>query len=204
MAVVLEDLPPLLWHAELGRSLPDAWTGNHQRGVQLHDLADAVRTWRQRYGQRVWLRQLVGPADDGGVTREMAQGPPCPPPLASSRRDPAGGPGSCLTGRLRRGTSAETAYCAELVATTYAAMGLLDGRRPRNAYDRGASGPATTCGCYGVRRSVRRSRSPSRRLSPRGAPGRSSAPSHRGRSACARARAARRRGVARRGCGPRR
>src|SRR3712207_1710579 len=39
MAVVLEDLPPLLWHAELGRSLPDVWTGAHQRGVQLHDLA---------------------------------------------------------------------------------------------------------------------------------------------------------------------
>ena len=50
MAVVLEDLPPLLRHAELGRSLPDVWTGRHQRGVQLHDLADAVRTWRQRYG----------------------------------------------------------------------------------------------------------------------------------------------------------
>ena len=56
MAVVLEDLPPLLWHAELGRSLPDAWTGKRQRGVQLHDLGDAVRTWRQRYGQRAWLR----------------------------------------------------------------------------------------------------------------------------------------------------
>ena len=34
-AVVLEDLPPLLWHAELGRSLPDVRTGQHQRGVQL-------------------------------------------------------------------------------------------------------------------------------------------------------------------------
>ena len=38
MSVVLEDLPPLMWHAELGRSLPDMWTGTHQRGVQLHDL----------------------------------------------------------------------------------------------------------------------------------------------------------------------
>lgn len=46
MAVVLEDLPPLLWHAELGKSLPDVWTGQHQRGVQLHDLRDAVTTWR--------------------------------------------------------------------------------------------------------------------------------------------------------------
>ncbi|MBJ7452883.1 MAG: hypothetical protein JHC71_12485, partial [Blastococcus sp.] len=26
MAVVLDDLPPLLWHAELGRSLPDVWS----------------------------------------------------------------------------------------------------------------------------------------------------------------------------------
>ena len=26
MAVVLDDLPPLMWHAELGRSLPDVWS----------------------------------------------------------------------------------------------------------------------------------------------------------------------------------
>ena len=36
MSVVLDDLPPLMWHAELGRSLPDMWTGKFQRGVQLH------------------------------------------------------------------------------------------------------------------------------------------------------------------------
>ena len=39
MVVALDDLPPLLWHAELGRSLPDVWTGKRQRGVQLHKLA---------------------------------------------------------------------------------------------------------------------------------------------------------------------
>ena len=39
MVVALDDLPPLLWHAELGRSLPDVWTGERQRGVQLHMLA---------------------------------------------------------------------------------------------------------------------------------------------------------------------
>ena len=44
MAVALDDLPPLLWHAELGHSLPDVWTGERQRGVQLHRLEDAVRT----------------------------------------------------------------------------------------------------------------------------------------------------------------
>src|SRR3712207_9036061 len=54
-----------------GHSLADVWSGRHQRGVQLHDLSDAVCVWKKRYGQQAWLRQLVGPADDGGVTREM-------------------------------------------------------------------------------------------------------------------------------------
>ena len=52
MVVALDDLPPLLWHAELGRSLPDVWSGKRQRGVQLHVLRDAVRVWGERYGQR--------------------------------------------------------------------------------------------------------------------------------------------------------
>nr|WP_241832416.1 hypothetical protein [Pseudofrankia sp. EUN1h] len=58
MAVVIDDLPPMIWHAELGRSLTDQWTGDRHRGVQLHDLRDAVQVWGQRYGQRAWLRQL--------------------------------------------------------------------------------------------------------------------------------------------------
>ena len=140
MAVVLEDLPPLLWHAELGKSLPDAWTGDHHRGVQLHDLRDAVLAWRRRYGQRAWLRQLVGPADDGGVTKEMEDavlrtvarldGKPFP-----TTRGLATG---WVNGRLRRGTAAETVYCAALVAATYTAMGLLPPERPRNWYDPGS------------------------------------------------------------------
>ena len=63
MVVALDDLPPLLWHAELGRSLPDVWTGEHQRGVQLHLLVDAVTTWHERYGQRAWVRLLDGPIE---------------------------------------------------------------------------------------------------------------------------------------------
>src|SRR6266704_6370394 len=55
MAVAVEDLPPLMWHAELGRSLPDLWTGTHHRGVQLHDLREAVLVWAARYGQRSCL-----------------------------------------------------------------------------------------------------------------------------------------------------
>src|SRR5882757_2268764 len=58
MSVVIDDLPPLMWHAELGRSLPDLWSGTHQRGVQLHDLRKAVLVWAKKYGQRAWLRQL--------------------------------------------------------------------------------------------------------------------------------------------------
>src|SRR6478609_4272609 len=124
MAVVLDDLPPLLWHAELGRSLPDVWTGTHQRGVQLHDLRDAVLTWRRRYGQRAWFRQLVGPAEDGGVTPQMEDAV-----LRTVAR---------LDGRLGRSTAAETVFCAELVAATYTAMELLPGDRPLNAYDPGS------------------------------------------------------------------
>src|ERR671915_1198941 len=60
MVVAIEDLPPLLWHAELGRSLPDVWTGERRRGVQLHLLRQAVETWNERYGQRAWVRQLEG------------------------------------------------------------------------------------------------------------------------------------------------
>ena len=66
MSVAIEDLPPLMWHAELGRSLPDVWTGTRHRGVQLHDLREAVTVWAARYGQRAWLRQL-----DPVVTGEM-------------------------------------------------------------------------------------------------------------------------------------
>jgi hypothetical protein len=66
MAVVLEDLPPLMWHAELSRGLLDVWTGTHHPGAQLHDLQAAVQRWTSRYHQRTWLRQL-----DATVTREM-------------------------------------------------------------------------------------------------------------------------------------
>jgi hypothetical protein len=69
MSVVIDDLPPLMWHAELGRSLPDMWAGTHQRGVQLHVLRDAAVVWANRYGQRGWLRQLDTP-----ISREMEDG----------------------------------------------------------------------------------------------------------------------------------
>ncbi|MEV4545848.1 hypothetical protein [Micromonospora echinaurantiaca] len=151
MAVVLDDMPPLMWHAELGRSLPDLWSGTHQRGVQLHDLRDAVCVWATRYGQRGWLRQLDPPADAGmedAVLRTIARldGTPFPSTAQLAWRWLRGRvPAVRLPAPGHRGgagTSArdralESAYCAEVVAVTYEAMGLLPaGRRP-NWYDPG-------------------------------------------------------------------
>jgi hypothetical protein len=42
-----------------------------------------------------------------------------------------------VTGRFKRTSSLETVYCAELVATTYQAMGLLPSERPASWYDPG-------------------------------------------------------------------
>jgi hypothetical protein len=135
MAVALDGLPPLLWHAELGRSLPDVWTGERQRGVQLHKLADAVRTWDERYGQRAFLRQLQGTLERSHEDALMKvidryDGRPFPTTPSLMR--------SWLTGRIRRrAASREAVYCAELVATTYQAMGLLPDKRPASWYDPG-------------------------------------------------------------------
>src|ERR1700739_2952241 len=63
MTVAIDDLPPLIWHAELGDKLVDLWTGTNHRGVQLNDLQQAVMQWTQRYHQRCWLRQLTPPAN---------------------------------------------------------------------------------------------------------------------------------------------
>ena len=136
MVVALDDLPPLLWHAELGRSLPDVWTGERQRGVQLHQLRDAVTTWNERYGQRAWVRQLEGTIERRHEDRLMEtiarlDGSPFPTMPGLARQ--------WLTARVRRRSSAplETIYCAALVATTYQEMGLLPGHRPASWYDPG-------------------------------------------------------------------
>jgi hypothetical protein len=135
MTVALDDLPPLLWHAELGRSLPDVWTGEHQRGVQLHLLADAVTIWRQKYGQRAWIRHLDGPIERRHEDRLMEvigrfDGRPFPRMGGLVRQ--------WVRARVRRRPSSlETIYCAELVAATYQHMGLLPDHRPASWYDPG-------------------------------------------------------------------
>jgi len=135
MAVAIDDLPPLLWHAELGRSLPDVWSGKRQRGVQLHVLRDAVTTWDERYGQQAWLRQLEGTVERAHEDRLMEviarlDGKPFPTMVGLAR--------NWLTARVRRRESPLAAvYCAELVATTYQHMGLLPSKRPASWYDPG-------------------------------------------------------------------
>jgi hypothetical protein len=140
MSVVLDDLPPLMWHAELGRSLPDLWSGGRHRGAQLHDLRAAVTVWATRYGQRAWLRQLEpapGREMEDALLRTIARldGTPFP----SGARIAS----VWLRGRLppvsgrEQDAGLETAYCAEIVAVTYQAMGLLPPRRRPNWYDPG-------------------------------------------------------------------
>jgi hypothetical protein len=140
MSVVIEDLPPLMWHAELSRSLTDVWSGKQHRGVQLHDLREAVLVWAQRYGQRAWLRQLERPVTremEDAVLRTIARldGTPFPSTARLASR--------WLRGRVpvrRHRPSArelETAYCAEVLAITYESMGLLPGDREPSWYDPG-------------------------------------------------------------------
>lgn len=146
MTVALDDLPPLLWHAELGRSLTCIWCGNNHAGVQLHDLGQSVRRWQQRFRQRAWLRQLIPEVDraqEDALLRTIA------------RLDGVSFPStSRLTWRWLRGRTTRVkalvghrpapdpmrptvAYCAEVVALTFEEMGLLPAAYPANWYDPG-------------------------------------------------------------------
>ncbi|HEY8043139.1 MAG TPA: hypothetical protein VIF35_02645, partial [Streptosporangiaceae bacterium] len=148
--------PPLMWHAELGRSLADLWSGNRHRGVQLHDLRAAVLVWTRRYGQHAWLRQLEHPPLPGmedALLRTIARldGTPFPstarlasrwllgrlPAPHRPGRRPADGPGGAADGLQGPDRALETAYCAEVVAATYQSMGLLSGERQPQWYDPG-------------------------------------------------------------------
>jgi hypothetical protein len=130
MAVVVDDLPPLVW------------TGQHHRGVQLHDLREAVARWQGEYDQDAWLRQLepeIGRDEEDGMLRAIA------------RLDGVSFPSlTKLAGRWLRGRDAyvpqrkrsqrvtpEAAFCAEIVATCYIEMGILRDDRRATWYDPG-------------------------------------------------------------------
>ena len=154
MSLAIEDMPPLMWHAELGRSLPDLWSGTFHRGVQLHDLRDAVTVWAHRYGQRGWLRQLeppVGNEMEDRALRVVARldGTPFPSSAqlawrwSRSRLPRVRAPWRLARRRGPEGQAPgvvqplETAYCAEVVAVTYEDMGLLPHGKQPSWYDPG-------------------------------------------------------------------
>ncbi|ROZ93760.1 guanylate cyclase [Gordonia sp. OPL2] len=159
MTVAIDDLPPLLWHAELGDKLTDVWTGDHHRGVQLHDGREAVMQWMDRYGQDCWLRQLtpdVTTAQEDALLKVIARldGTPFPATARLAGRwfrgrvpnsvDLVRGiPVLDRRARERRArrheqtASLQAAYCAEVVAITYAEIGLLDTTKDSNWFDPG-------------------------------------------------------------------
>jgi len=162
MTVAIDDLPPLLWHAELGNKLTDMWTGTNHRGVQLNDAREAIERWIHHYGQRCWLRQLTPYASreqEDKMLRVIARmdGTPFPSTLRLT--------GRWLRGRIPtphdvtkgiplvddvvrdvaqrrkarvREAGLETAYCAETVAITYEEMGLLSTDKSSNWFDPGS------------------------------------------------------------------
>ena len=162
MTVAIDDLPPLIWHAELGDKLVDMWTGSNHRGVQLNDLRQAVLQWNERYHQRCWLRQLTPHAthkQENEVLRMIARmdGTAFPTTMRLT--------GRWLRGRLpnlsdltlgipfvdkkvhestqrrkaqERKMGLQTAYCAETVAITYEEMGLIVTDKDWNWFDPGS------------------------------------------------------------------
>jgi hypothetical protein len=117
-----------------------------------------VIVWAARYGQQAWLRQLERPVSreqENAALRTVAimDGTPFPSTtrLASrwlkGRLPDVKGRLPGLKGRFSGRRPAdpsgpetallETAYCAEVVAVTYEAMGLLPGGRRPNWYDPG-------------------------------------------------------------------
>lgn len=162
MTVAIDDLPPLIWHAELGDKMPCLWSGTNHRGVQLNDLRVAVERWMLTYEQRCWLRQLspyATRAQEDSLLKVIA------------RMDGTAFPTTArLTGRWMRGrlpilsdftrglpfvhrkvresaerkkvekrqVGVETAYCAETVAITFEEMGLLATEKHYNWFDPGS------------------------------------------------------------------
>ncbi|MDT5100852.1 MAG: hypothetical protein QOC76_4589 [Mycobacterium sp.] len=161
MTVAIDDLPPLMWHAELGDKLQDMWTGTHHRGVQLNDARAAVERWINSYGQRCWLRQLTPDAtrdQEDQVLKVIARmdGTPFPSTARLTGRWFRGRVPTTsdwtrgipfLDRRIResarrrradeRKAGLETAYCAETVAITYEETGLLITEKHSSWFDPG-------------------------------------------------------------------
>jgi hypothetical protein len=162
MTVAIDDLPPLIWHAELGQKLVDLWTGTHHRGVQLNDAREVIDQWMNHYGQRCWLRELTPYAtreQEDKLLKVVARMNGTPFPTTARLT------GRWMRGRLpivsdftrgmplvhkrvresaqrsktqKREAGLETAYCAETVAITYEEMGLISTEKRENYFDPGS------------------------------------------------------------------
>jgi hypothetical protein len=143
MAVVIDDLPPLMWHAELGRTLVDHWSGNHHRGVQLHDLTESVTRWRETYGQASYFRQIhpeAGRREEDALLRTIARldGVSFPSTMRLAGRWLSGR--DAYLPRRRRGrprVRPEAAFCAETVALTLMDMGVVEDEWKPSWFDPG-------------------------------------------------------------------
>jgi hypothetical protein len=162
MTVAIDDMPPLMWHAELGNKLTDMWTGTNHRGVQLNDARESVEQWIHHYRQRCWLRQLTPFAtreQEDRLLRVIARmdGTPFPSTARLTGRwfrslfptvDDFTRGIPFVHSRVRESTQRrkaedravglETAYCAETVAITYEEMGLLSTEKDTNWFDPGS------------------------------------------------------------------
>ena len=134
MVVAIDDLPPLLWHTEMGQTLEDVWTGTHHRGAQLNRLDEAYRVWTGKYGQQAWVRQFRG-----DVTKDMEDELLRVVEMYDTKPFPKVGRLArwWVAGRVRKEATGEAVYCAQLLAITFRRMGLLDPKKPANWYDPG-------------------------------------------------------------------
>ena len=142
MAVVVDDLPPLIFHAELGKKQLDMWTGDHHRGVQLHDLREAVTRWQVEYDQDAWLRQLdpqIGQSEEDGMLRTVARldGVSFPSLTRLGARWLRGRDAYVPQRKRGQRVTPEAAFCAEIVASCYIEMGILRDDRRATWYDPG-------------------------------------------------------------------
>ncbi|MDO7867663.1 hypothetical protein [Nocardioides jiangxiensis] len=142
VAIVIEDLPPLLLHAERSRKQQDLWTGGNHRGVQLHDLAGAVTRWRDHYRQEVWLRQLqpdVGAAQEDAALAAVDRlvGVPFPSMFRAGARWFKGRDGYAPRRHRGRPIRPSAAFCSEIVAMVLQDMGILENDRKAHWYDPG-------------------------------------------------------------------
>lgn len=142
MAVVIDDLPPLMWHAELSKVLTDVWTGGNHRGVQLHDLRESVERWSGTYRQQAWLRQLtpeVGRPQEDAALKAIARldGVSFPSTAKLLARWVRGR--DAYVAHKKRGAKVrpEEAFCAEVVASTLQDMGVLALDRRATWFDPG-------------------------------------------------------------------